>query len=126
MTRDNDLVRLRHMLDHAIEAVDMAEGHSRYDLDDDRQLNLALVRLVEIVGEAAARVGPEMRKRCPAVPWLEIIGMRNRIVHGYDQVDLDILWDVIDLHLPPLIIELKQILSTLGNGVKEDKPDRTQ
>ena len=110
MTRRDDTTRLRHMLDHAVEAVEMIRGRVRDDLDADRKLNLALVRLVEIVGEAAARVSEAERKRVPQIPWEDIIGMRNRVVHGYDEVDFDILWDVVELHLPPLIIELRQAL----------------
>lgn len=120
MTQDYDLVRLRHMLHHAIEAVDMAKGRTRADLDRDRQLNLALVRLVEIIGEAAVRVSLERRKRHPGIPWLDIIGMRNRMIHGYDQVDFDILWDVIELHLPPLIAWLKRILNAIEDRPKDD------
>ena len=88
----------------------MIREHTRADLDTDRKLNLALVRLVEIIGEPATRVTPEVRNRHPDVPWLDIIGMRNRIVHGYDEVDFDILWDVMELHLPPLITELQRIV----------------
>ncbi len=96
------------MLDHAIEAVDLIRGHKRADLDHDRKLNLALVRLVEIVGEAAARVTPTTRAQHPLIPWHDIVGMRNRVIHGYDEVDFDILWDVIELHLPPLITQLRK------------------
>ena len=84
MTRRNERIGLLHMLDHAVEAVQMIRGHTREDLDGDRKLNLALVRLVEIIGEAATRVTPDVRNRHPGIPWLDIVGMRNRIVHGYD------------------------------------------
>jgi uncharacterized protein with HEPN domain len=76
----------------------------------DRILELALVRLIEIVGEAAARVSPEGCRKYSGVPWPQIIGMRNRLVHGYDQVDLDVLWDTIEHDLPPLVSELERIL----------------
>ena len=122
MTRRDDSVGLRHMLDHAVEAVQMIRGHTRTDLDSDRKLNLALVRLVEIIGEAATRVSPEVRNRHPGIPWLDIIGMRNRIVHGYDQVDFDILWDVMELHLPPLIAELQRIVDVKNEDHKQDEP----
>lgn len=111
MTRHDDRTRLRHMLDHAVEAVDMIRGHARQDLDADRKLNLALVRLVEIIGEAAAHVSEAERKRHSQIPWEDIIGMRNRVIHGYDEVDFGILWDVVELHLPPLIVELRRALS---------------
>ncbi len=99
----------------------MIRGHTRADLDSDRKLNLALVRLVEIIGEAATRVSPEVRNAHPGIPWLDIIGMRNRIVHGYDQVDFDILWDVMELHLPPLITELQRILDVKNDDQKQRK-----
>ena len=69
----------------------MASGRTRGELDTDRQLNLSLVRLLEIVGEAASRVPAEIRVRHPDIPWPEIVGLRNRLIHGYDSVDFDML-----------------------------------
>jgi uncharacterized protein with HEPN domain len=88
-------VRLRHMLDHAREAVSMVQGKTRVDLDTDRKLNLALVRLLEIIGEAAGRISKADRDRYSNIPWAEIVGLRNRLIHGYDEVDLDILWEIV-------------------------------
>ena len=68
------------------------------------------MRLVEIIGEAAAHVSQQTRERYPKIPWEDIVGMRNRIVHGYDEVDFDILWDVVELHLPPLVDEVRRAL----------------
>ncbi len=110
MSRHEGDVRLRHMLDHAREAVAMARGRTRADLDTDRQLNLALVRLLEIVGEAAGRVPSEERARRPDIPWPEIVGLRNRLIHGYDSVDFDILWEIVTNDLPPLIAALEKAL----------------
>jgi len=110
MPRHDYRTRMRHMLTHAEEAVSMAHGRSRADLDRDRQLNLSLVRLMEVVGEAAARVSPEGRQRYPAVPWPEIAGLRNRLIHAYDKVDFNILWDIVQDDLPPLIAELRKAL----------------
>lgn len=110
MSRHEDAKRLGHMLDHAVEAAEMARGRTRVDLDADRMLNLALVRLIEIVGEAAHRVSAAAQAGSPDIPWAQIIGMRNRIVHGYDEVDLDILWAVIQGDLPPLIMALRNAL----------------
>ena len=100
------------MLQHAREAVDMIRGKSRGDIDSDRQLNLALVRLLEIVGEAAARVSKDTRERCPGIPWLEITNLRNRLIHGYDEVDFDILWQILTDDLPPLIALLDEIVKS--------------
>ena len=110
MSRHSDLVRLRHMLDHAREAASLVAGKSRTDLANTRLLQLGLVRLVEIVGEAAARVSTDGRERSPAIPWEDIIGMRNKLIHGYDQVDLSILWDTVTDDLPRLIQELETVL----------------
>lgn len=104
-------VRLRHMLEHAREAVEICRGRCRGDLDADRLLNLALVRLIEVVGEAANKVSGDVRERNPDIPWREIVAMRNRIIHGYDAVDFDILWAVIQQDLPDLIPRLERLLA---------------
>jgi uncharacterized protein with HEPN domain len=98
------------MVDHAREAAAMAAGRTRADLDTDRQFNLALVRLLEIVGEAAARVPQPFRHRYPHVPWRDIADLRNRLIHGYDMVDLDRMWSIVHADLPPLIEQLQSIL----------------
>ncbi len=98
------------MLDHALEAIAMTEGKTRADLDGDRQLNLALVRLLEIVGEAATRIPEEDQARYADIPWPEVISLRNRLIHGYDTVDFDILWQIVNQDLPRLIESLKRVL----------------
>lgn len=113
MTRHDDVIRLRHMLDHALEAVKMAEGKNRETLKSDRMLELALVRLIEIVGEAAAKVSTNGKKKFSDVPWPQIIAMRNRLIHGYDAVDLDVLWDTIENDLHVLISKLEKVLSEI-------------
>jgi uncharacterized protein with HEPN domain len=102
------------MLDHAREAVMLAEGKAEGDLRSNRLLQLGLVRLVEIIGEAAARVPPEEREQHPEIPWGDVIGMRNKLIHGYDTVDLGILWDTVTNELPGLIRVVESILSTKG------------
>ncbi|MGH7812560.1 MAG: HepT-like ribonuclease domain-containing protein [Candidatus Binataceae bacterium] len=85
----------------------MVQCRRRADLDTDRQLNLSLVRLLEIIGEAAGRVSAEERTRHPDIPWTEIVGLRNRLIHGYDSVDFDILWQIVTGDLPRLIAALE-------------------
>ena len=111
MTRRDPNVPLRRMLDAAREAVAFARGRSRADLDTDRLLNLALVRLMHIVGEAATRVPSETRARLPAVPWPRVIGLRHRLVHAYDTINFDTLWHIITDELPSLITELERMLA---------------
>lgn len=109
MFRD-DLVRLHHMLDATKEAIELASGKSKYDIENERTLNLSLVRLIEVVGEAANRISPEGRDKYPSIPWQEIIGTRNRLIHGYDNIDLEILYQTITEDLPPLIAQLEKIV----------------
>jgi uncharacterized protein with HEPN domain len=110
MSRHDSLVRFRHVLDHAREAVAMVAGKTRADLDIDRKMNLALVRLLEVVGEAASRMSADERSKYPQIPWSQIIALRNRLIHGYDSVDFDILWQILNQDLPPLIKALEQIV----------------
>lgn len=110
MTRHDPKVRLLHMRDYAQKAVSMAQDQTRADLDNDEKLRLALTRLVELVGEAATHVAAETQAKFPQIPWPQVIGMRNRLIHGYDFVDLDIMWDTITRSLPGLIEALDVIL----------------
>lgn len=107
----DDRVRILHMLDAAKDAVDFARGRDRTDLDRSRLLSLGLLKCMEIVGEAAARVGPDTRERFPSIPWVDIVGMRNRLVHAYFDIDLDLVWETLTKDLPPLIEEMKRILA---------------
>ncbi len=116
MSRRSSVVRLRHMLDHAREAVALVQGKTRADLMGTRLLQLGLVHLVEIVGEAAARVPKEERAKYPAIPWEDVVGMRNKLIHGYDTVDLDILWDTVTDDLPRLIDELEKVVPPEAGG----------
>ena len=110
MSKHDPDTALRQILAHAIEAVTISEGKTRTDLDRDRLLNLALTRLVEIIGEAANRIPEEVQEQYPELPWLQMVGARNRLIHGYDNVDFDILWAIINQDLPILIKQLQGIL----------------
>ncbi len=103
----NDENRLKHMLDAAQEAVGFAAGRTRSDLDTDRALVLALVKEIEIIGEAASKVSDQTKNKHPEIPWHDITGMRNRLVHAYFDVDLDIVWNTVVEELPRLIEELE-------------------
>jgi uncharacterized protein with HEPN domain len=109
MSKHDTEISLRQMLTYAREAVQLCKDKHRQSLDSDRLLNLALVRLLEITGEAANRVPDEIQEANPNIPWMQIIGLRNRLIHGYDDVDFDILWEIVTIDLPKLIIELELI-----------------
>lgn len=108
-----DAVSIRQMLDHAEEASMLATGRARVDLDSDRLFQLAMTRLLEIVGEAAARVSTPVRDNFPQIAWPQIVALRNRLIHGYDEVDCDIMWQIIEQDLPVLIQELRSIVGTM-------------
>ena len=114
MSRRDPLVFVHHMLDHALEAREMTKDRSRADLDADRMLNLALVRLMEVVGEASRRVPEDFRARYPHVPWRGTADFRNRLIHAYDEIDFDVLWAIIQENLPPLIEQLETIIAEEG------------
>jgi uncharacterized protein with HEPN domain len=107
----DDSIRLRHMLDAAREATSFATGHNRTSLDTDRQLTLALVKSIEIIGEAATKVTGEGQGQWPQIPWSNIVTMRNRLIHAYFDINLDILWKTITEDLPPLIAQLEKIVA---------------
>ncbi len=111
MSKHDPEVALKQMLSHAREAVEISQGKTRGDLDSDRVLNLALTRLIEIIGEAANRVPAEVQEKYPDLPWMQMIGARNRLIHGYDSVDFDILWAIVIRDLPVVIARLEDILA---------------
>lgn len=109
MTRRDPAVALRQMRDFAAEAVALTAGLSRERFDRDRTLFLALTRLVELVGEASARVDAETRARYPGIPWRAIKETRNRLIHAYDDIDPDVLWEVASVDLPELLGRLHDV-----------------
>lgn len=106
----DDWVYVGHMLDMGQKALDLTQGVTRAEYDQDETLRLALTHLVQVIGEAAQRVDLDFRKDHPELPWHEIIGMRHRIVHDYLNVDEDIIWEVVHQDLPPLVVALKRII----------------
>jgi uncharacterized protein with HEPN domain len=99
------------MLDAASESLGFVSGRDRRDLDTDRMLVLALVKSIEIIGEAGARVSEEGRAATPDVPWPEIVGMKNRLVHAYFDVNLDVVWATVRDDLPDLVRTLQSALN---------------
>jgi uncharacterized protein with HEPN domain len=100
------------MLDAARAALAFTAGRTLDDLSADLMLQFALVRALEIIGEVAARLSEPTRAAHPEIPWTAIVGMRNRLVHGYFDVDLGIIWRTTTESLPPLVSALESILST--------------
>ena len=108
--RKDDVIRLRHMLDAAHEAMGFVQGRTRADLNDDRMLVLSLVKDIEIIGEAAYQISEITRDQLQGIPWDDIIGMRHRLVHAYFDINLDVLWRTVQHDLPALIAVLKPLV----------------
>ena len=107
--KDED--RIHHMLEAALKAVEFAKGQSRADLDADEKLTLSLVHLLEILGEAARKVSKDFCQQHPEIPWNRVSGIRNRLIHGYFDIDLDIVWETVTARLPELIAQLKKLVA---------------
>jgi len=114
MTQHDPYIRIRHMRDHAEEAVQMLGAKTLDELRDDRKLQLALVQLIQIVGEAASHVREPIRTTHVNVPWQLAADMRNKLIHGYDVIEYAIVHDTVRDDLPGLIHQLQVALATRG------------
>ena len=112
MMHDN-LIRIRHMLDAADEILEFVAGKERADLNDNRMLSLAIIKELEIIGEAASKLSSDFKAEHSYIPWTDIVCMRNRLTHGYFDIDLDRVWDTIQEDLKPL----RDLLLELANGI---------
>ena len=110
MSRHDDNVSLRQMLDNVQEAIELAQGRLKTDFNSDRVFFLAVLKLVEIVGEAAIRVSEATQTAHPEIPWRQIIGTRHRLIHGYDAVDNDLLWEIVTADFPLLAEQIRNLL----------------
>ena len=110
MRPPEDEALLRDMLAHARLAVAAVADKGRGDLDSDFVLAAALERFIEVIGEAASKVSTQPRAAAPQIPWRQVVGMRNRLVHGYASVDHDIVWDVVSDDLAGVIEALEELL----------------
>jgi len=108
------------MLDAALEIQQYALSSTRDNLDFDRKLVHSIVRLLEIIGEAASQISKQLKDETPSILWPILIGMRNRLIHAYFSINLDVVWSTSIEDIPPLIEEIKNILSESeknGNGL---------
>ena len=111
MSKHDDYIYLFDMLNHAREAVELLADKNQDQLAADRLLQLALTRLLEIIGEAGNRVSTQTQQKNKQVPWKQIIGMRNRLIHGYDVIDYQLVWNTVRYDLPSLIRIMNEICS---------------
>ena len=110
---DQTYVRLKHMLDASQAALKHLARSKRKDLDTNRTILSAIVRELEIIGEAANSIPSTFKKKHPEIQWKQMIAMRNRLIHAYFDIDHDIVWITVKNYLPPLIQQLEKLLKTM-------------
>jgi uncharacterized protein with HEPN domain len=108
----DDRIRGQHLLEAARDIVLLATRRERGDLDTDMALRRAIVNAIQEIGEAASRISPSGRARMTAVQWTQMVGMRHRLVHGYDVINLDIVWQVATQEVGPLIAALESAFAS--------------
>jgi uncharacterized protein with HEPN domain len=104
-----DLGYIQRIREAAVAVVEHVRGHSQASFEADRKTRSAVLYEIVIIGEGVKRLTPEFRARHPGVPWKQIAGMRDRVVHTFDEVDLRLVWDVAQVHAPRLILDLVQV-----------------
>ena len=112
------------MLEAAQKIVQFTESETRESLSADEKLQLAIVRLIEIIGEAASRISDEFRDKHPQIPWIAIRGMRNRLVHAYFDIDLDVVWNTITTAIPALIKQVEALVLALDDSEDDSNGDK--
>lgn len=111
----DDRVRLLHMIEAAETALGFVSGRKRAELDSDRMLLFALVRAIEIIGEAASQLSDTTRNEAADIPWPLIVSMRNRLIHAYFDVNHDIVWNTATEEIPQLLPQLKALRTTIDS-----------
>ena len=112
---DKDLIRLKHMLDSTKAILSFVEGKNRESLDNERLLLSGIIRELEIIGEAAGKVSADTKNRFLDFPWAQMIGMRNRLIHAYFDVNHDVVWKTVKEVLPSFSISLSKIIQNYNS-----------
>lgn len=112
----SDFARLKHMLDAAHACMEFTAQKDRNDIEKDKVLSFAVIRALEIFGEAAANLSKAFQAKHPNIQWRAIVGMRNRLIHAYFDVDYDIVWAAISEEIPDVIPRLESILKQIASS----------
>jgi len=116
MPHKTDAIRLRHMLDAAREAVEFTQGQTWDDFQQNRLVQRGVLYAIAVIGEAGANITAEYRAGHPEVPWREIIGMRNRLVHAYFDINVALIWKTVQEVIPPFITTLERLVEEEEHG----------
>ncbi|MGA1134377.1 MAG: DUF86 domain-containing protein [Prochlorotrichaceae cyanobacterium] len=92
-----------------------AQGVERYQFQEEDEKQAAILYQLIIIGEATKRLSNEFREQYPTIPWKQMAGLRDVVIHDYDELDLDILWNVISINLPDILPEIQVILENLNS-----------
>ncbi|MFH1197633.1 MAG: HepT-like ribonuclease domain-containing protein [bacterium] len=99
------------MIDAAEEALSFVKGINKEIFSFRRELILSVIKDIEIIGEAASKISDQTKSNFTKIPWKDIIGMRNRLIHGYFEVDINLVWNTVKNNLPALLKELREIVA---------------
>ncbi|MFO8077867.1 MAG: DUF86 domain-containing protein [Thermoplasmatota archaeon] len=106
----NDVVYLHHMLDSMVKIKDFTDNVGESEFENSELIQSAVIRQIEIIGEATKQISQSVKRKYPHIPWRDIAGMRDKLIHGYFGVDIDAVWDTIQLDIPVLEKDIKRIL----------------
>jgi uncharacterized protein with HEPN domain len=109
MSRHDPVTVLQQIVESCEEVAILLEGADHPALAENRLLELAVLRLLEMIGEAVTRLPEDLRNRYSEIPWGEVVGLRNRLIHGYDSVDLEIVERIVAEDLPDLLQQVREI-----------------
>ncbi|MEA1993647.1 MAG: DUF86 domain-containing protein [Euryarchaeota archaeon] len=108
--KKDDSVYLRHILDAITKIEEYTQGIKYKEFMEDNLIQDGVIRQIEIIGEATKRLSKEIRKRHPEIPWRDMTGMRDKLIHNYLGVDIDAVWDTVERDIPSLKTELRNLI----------------
>ena len=110
MVSDEDWTRLRHGREAAQEALGFVKGMGYREFQENRLVQCAVLRCLEVLGESLGKVGEDTRRSNPEIPWRQVVDLRNRLIHGYYDINLKLVWRSLSDEIPPLLERIDRLL----------------